>query len=356
MTRRASLLIFTAMTTIAVSSMSANDCELLAQYKVPHKTFIINEKLSCPTNIFLNAVPLIAAEAEKQLTPEAKADHQAAGRLAYKLFGDAFAKTKPDVSVKDFKIPGKEGKHEIPVRFYEGKDKGKFILFTHGGGWTRGNLETHDTLCRKLCEATGASLLAVDYRLAPENPHPAGLEDAEDAYNYLLNEHGKDAKIYISGDSGGGNIASSLTIKLIRDGKRIPDGAILFYPALDLRIPEKTTDPYATGYLLTRDSTNAYIHNYIGDDYEKANSPLVSPLLASPEELAKFPKAIIVNAECDPLTAEGKAFVEKLTAAGVSVNHKVVPRTIHIFAQYFDLFPEAHEAMNFVKESFEKLS
>lgn len=341
----------------AFSCKADKGCELPPDLKVPGKTFIINENLSCGTNIFLHALPAIGIKADEQVSPEEKRNRpQAVGRRAYELLGDAFAAKKPDVPTSDFKVKGRDGQHEIPVRLYKGKDKdkGKVIFFTHGGGWSRGNLETHDTLCRNLCEATGASVLAVDYRLAPEHPYPAGLEDAVDAYNWLLEGHGKDTKVFIAGDSGGGNIATSLTLKMIQEGGRIPDGAILLYPSLDLHIPEKTMNPYANGYMLTRDSINAYVNNYTGNNPEKANDPLVSPIRASDEDLKKFPPLILVNAECDPLAEEGKAFAQRLASLGVSVNRKVIPRTIHIFAQYFDLFPEAAEARDFIKESVEK--
>jgi len=333
---------------------SSTECELPSNLKVPGETFIINEKLSCGANIIIQAIPGIGIEADKKVSLEVKKnDPQAVGRLAYELLGDEFAKNKPEVTVSDFKINGKDGQHEIPVRLYEGKDKGKVILFTHGGGWTRGNLKTHDALCRNLCEATGASVLAVDYRLAPEHPHPAGLEDAADAYHWFIEKHGKDAKVYVAGDSGGGNIATCLTLKMIKESGRVPDGAILMYPSLDLRIPEKTTDPYAVGYMLTRASINAYVNNYTGHNPEKAKDPLVSPVMASDEDLAKFPPVILVNAECDPLAAEGKAFADRLTSLKVKVEHKVIPNVIHIFAQYFDLFPEAAEARDFIKETLE---
>ena len=337
------------------NSTSGKDCVLPSNFKVPGKTFIINEKLSCGANILIHALPAIGVEADKQISAEDKKNNpQAVGRLAYKLLGDNFAKNKPDVPVSDFKVKGKDGQHEIPVRLYEGKNKGKVILFTHGGGWTRGDLETHDALCRNLCATTGASVLAVDYRLAPENPYPAGLEDATDAYNWLIKERGTDAKVYVAGDSGGGNIATCLTLKMIKEGSRIPDGAILIYPALDLHIPEKTTNPYSVGYMLTRDSINAYVNNYTGNNPEKANDPLVSPVMASDQELAKFPPVILINAECDPLAEEGQTFADRLVSLGVSVTHKVIPNVIHIFAQYFDLFPEATESIDFIKETLEK--
>ncbi len=348
----ATLSIF-ACTSTTYAEGSSKGCELPADLKVPGETFIINEKLSCGANILIQAIHGIGVEAAKQISPEVqKNDPQAVGRKAYEILGDKFAKNKPEVPVSDFNIDGKDGSHKIPVRLYEGKDKGKVILFTHGGGWTRGNLETHDALCRHLCEATGATVLAVDYRLAPENPYPAGLEDAADAYHWFIEKHGKDAKIYVAGDSGGGNIATCLTLKMIKESGRVPDGAILIYPALDLHIPEKTTDPYAVGYMLTRASTNAYINNYTGHDPKKADDPLVSPVKASDEDLAKFPPVILVNAECDPLAAEGKAFADRLTSLKVKVEHKVIPNVIHIFAQY-DLFPEAAEARDFIKETLE---
>jgi acetyl esterase len=347
----ATLTIF-ACTNATYAEGSSKGCELPSNLNVPGKTFIINEKLSCGTNILLHAIPGIGMEAAKQISPEEqKNDPQAVGRLAYVLLGKHFAKNKPDVPVSDFKVNGKDGHHEIPVRLYEGKDKKKVILFTHGGGWTRGNLETHDTLCRNLCETTGATVLAVDYRLAPENPYPAGLEDAASAYHWFLENHGKDAKVYVAGDSGGGNIATCLTLKMIKEKGRVPDGAILMYPALDLHIPETTTNPYAVGYMLTRDSINAYVNNYTGHNPEKANDPLVSPVKASDEELAKFPPVILVNAECDPLTEEGKAFADRLTSLKVKVDHKIIPNVVHVFAQYFDLFPEATEAQKFIKEN-----
>jgi acetyl esterase len=344
---------FMALASLPSNATNCNDCNLPSNYKIPGKTFVINQKLSCPTNIFLDAMGIIAAEADKQVSAEEKKNNpQAVGRKAYELFGDHFAKEKPNVPVSNLSIDGSDGKHKIPLRIYEGKDSGKVVLFTHGGGWTRGNLETHDTLCRHLCQTTGATVVAVDYRLSPENPYPAGLDDASDAYKWLLEKYGKDKKVFISGDSGGGNIATALAVKLIKENGRIPDGAILFYPALDLHIPEKTMNPYATGYLLTRDSINAYVNNYTGNDPAKAEDPLVSPIMATDKELEKFPTLILVNAECDPLAEEGMAFAQRLKRLGVSVDHKVIPSTIHIFAQYFDLFPEATQAQEFVKESF----
>jgi acetyl esterase len=354
---RSTLSFLATLNIFACTDALSAPCEVPSHLKVPGKTFIINEKLSCGTNILLYAIPGIGIEADKQLSPEVKKnDPQAVGRLAYVLLGDAFAKNKPDVPVSNLKVNAKDGNHEIPVRLYEGKDKKKVILFTHGGGWSRGDLETHDTLCRHLSESTGATVLAVDYRLAPEHPYPAGLEDAVDAYNWLIEKHGKDAKVYVAGDSGGGNIATCLALKMIKENGRVPDGAILMYPALDLQIPEKTTNPYAEGYMLTRDHINVYVNNYTGNDPKKANDPLVSPVMASDEELKKFPPVILVNAECDPLTEEGKAFAGRLTSLGVSVKHKIIPSVTHVFAQYFDLFPEATEATNFVKESLEKMS
>lgn len=224
------------------------DCQLPNSLKAPGKTFVINKKLSCPTNIFLYALPSIYEEAVHQVSSEKKEkDPQAVGRKAYELLGDHFAKKKPDVESSDFMVDGRDGHHKIPVRLYKGTDSQKVILFTHGGGWTRGNLETHDTLCRHLCKT-------------------------------------------------------------------------------------------------------------IGNDPQKADTPLVSPIMASDETLKKFPPVILINAQCDPLTDEGKAFAKRLTDLGISVKHKVIQNTIHIFAQYFDLFPEAQEAQDFIKENWEQLT
>lgn len=332
------------------------ECNLPPQYKVQDKTFVINPALSCATNIFLHVVPSFASIAESKFTAEEmKKNPQIAGRLAYELLGNEFAKNKPNIETTDLKIPGKDSTHEVPVRLYKGTDSERFILFIHGGGWSRGNLETHDTLCRKLSEATKATVLAVDYRLSPEHPYPAGLEDAEAAYKWFVEKHVQNKKIFIAGDSGGGNITSGLVIKFIKEKKRTPDGAILFYPALDLRIPEKTANPYSNGYFLTRDSINAYVNNYTHHNQELAKDPTVSPILAIDEDLSKFPPVILVNAECDPLTEEGTAFAKRLKSLGIYVDHKVIPKTIHVFAQYFDILPEATQAIEFVRDSFENV-
>jgi acetyl esterase len=146
-----------------------------------------------------------------------------------------------------------------------------------------------------------------------------------------------------------------LIIKLIKEGKPTPNGAILIYPALDLHIPEKTTNPYSNGYFLKRDSINAYINNYTGNNPEKAKDPTVSPVMASDQDLKKFPPIVIVNAMCDPLEEEGKSFSERLTSLGVSVNRKVIPNTVHVFAQYPDIFPESSEAVEFIKDSIKNI-
>lgn len=338
---------------IAAENSTKNDCVLPEKFVQPLHTFYENKNLGCAANILLHAIPKIGEKALLETPSASKTNMNIVGRYAYEVMAQEFGSGGPEVKSIDMKVKSTHDSHLIPVRRYEGENSDKTILFVHGGGWSRGNLKTHDQLCRKLSKETGRTVIAVDYRLAPENPFPAGLEDVEDVYEWVLGQSDLSHHVIIAGDSGGGNISTALILKRIQSKKEGPKGAILIYPALDLRVPQKTENPYTNGYLLTRDSINQYVHNYLGDDYKGiAKNPLVSPLLASNENLKQFPPLIVVSAQCDPLANEGKLFVSRLTNLGINVKYKVIPSTIHIFAQFFDLFPEATDAMNFIKQEF----
>ncbi len=319
-------------------------CKMPEQFKGLMDTFIMNPNVSCGSNIFINSLPLVGLQAMKNLPFEKHADLIAIGRQAYEELGTIFAKTKIAMDVENLKIPGSHGE-DINLRLYKGNQKDKVIMYVHGGGWIQGNLETHDALCREITHRTEYSVIAVDYRLAPENPFPSGLEDVEEAYEWVLSNY-KDTKILVCGDSAGGNLSTALTIKRLQDNKKAPDGLLLLYPALDLRIPEVTNDLAADGYFLTRARINSFIKAYLGKDFkELAENVRVSPLLASDELLKSFPPTLLIAGEYDPLTAISKEFVEKAQNAGATVDFKVVEKTIHIFAQYPELFKEANEAL-----------
>ncbi len=292
----------------------------------------------------MNALPLVGKQAKEKLPLTKQTNAIAIGRQAYEELGNTFTKTKIAMEVQNLKIPGNHGK-DINLRLYKGNQKDKVILYIHGGGWRQGSLDTHDALCREISHRTEYSVIAVDYRLAPENPFPAGLEDVEDVYEWVAKEY-KDTKILVCGDSAGGNLATALAIKRLQEHKKGPDGLLLLYPALDLRIPEVTANPMANGYFLTLDRITDYVKNYLGKEYKKlAEDPTVSPLLASDDILKSLPPILLIAGEYDPLTASSKEFVEKAQNAGATVDFKIIEKTIHIFAQYPELFKEANEAL-----------
>lgn len=314
------------------------------QLKGQIDTFTRNPKISDGANIFINTLPLIGAQAKAKLPLEKQTDAIILGRQAYEDVAKTFAKTKIPLETEDLKIVSKHGK-DINLRLYKG-NKNKVILYIHGGGWRQGSLETHDALCREISKRTGCSVIAVDYRLAPENPFPAGLDDVEEAYEWILKNYGN-TKVILCGDSAGGNLAVALTIKLLQEKKQVPNGLLLLYPALDLRIPQVIDGPMDNGYFLTRERITDYVKAYLGKDFkELAKNPQVSPILTSDENLKKFPPTLLIAPEFDPLTASSKEFVEKAQNAGASIDFKVVERTIHIFAQFPELFiKEANEAL-----------
>ena len=329
-------------------------CKMPEQFKGQMDTFIMNPNVSCGANIFINALPLVGAQVMKNLPVEKHADLITLGRQAYEELGTIFVKTKIAMDIDNLKIPGSSGKN-IDLRLYKGNQRDKVIVYVHGGGWIQGSLDTHDALCREITQRTGYSVIAVDYRLAPENPFPSGLEDVEAAYEWVLSNY-KDTKILICGDSAGGNLVTALTIKRLQEHKKAPDGLLLLYPALDLRIPEVTNDLAADGYFLTRSRINSFIKAYLGKDFrELAENARVSPLLVEDDILKVFPQTLLISAEYDPLTAGSKEFVERAQKAGVSIDIKVVEKTIHIFAQYPELFEEANEALELLAKKAKEL-
>lgn len=335
--------------------MSANS-EKMCLSKLPNEfnkdlfTFYMNKELTCGANILIHSLPHIGEMAIQQVPEQDRHNLGIVGRRAYEILADYFGKGGPAISSHDFSIPS-SGAHSIPLRRYNGTNSHRTILFIHGGGWSRGNLKTHDQLCRKVVEATGYTLIAVDYRLAPENPFPAGLNDAANAYEWVLQQPDLTHDIIVMGDSGGGNISTALILQRIQKNQSLPKGAALIYPALDLRAPTVSNDPYAVGHLLTQDSINVYIHNYLGDDHRtKALNPLVSPLLADDSDLKKFPPSVIIAAQCDPLTRSITAFADRLGKVNGKNHFKVIPSTVHIFAQFFDICEEAQDSLNFIKK------
>lgn len=250
------------------------------------------------------------------------------------------------VGVTETSFPGPAG--PIAARLYvpEGAraEPWPLLIYYHGGGYIRGDLDTHDSLCRVLAAKTPCAVLSVDYRLAPEHRFPAAVDDALAVARAVAADAtrlGIDARrIAVGGDSAGGNIAAAVTLAA-RDG----DGPaicyqLLIYPVTDLTSDNESKRLFSKGYLLN--SMPFYIASYLGPDGDGTH-PLASPLLAP--DLSKLPPALVLTAGFDPLRDEGDAYAERLAAAGVPVEHVRHPDMIHGFVSLRGLLDEADEAL-----------
>jgi acetyl esterase len=254
---------------------------------------------------------------------------------------------QPVGSVRDFTIPGPGG--DVPVRHYvptTGGSPAPTLVFLHGGGFVYGDLESHDALCRFLAERAGVRVLAVDYRLAPEHPFPAAVEDAYAAYAWAAehaDEIGADVdRLVVGGDSAGGNLAA-VTALLARDSG-VPDPAyqLLVYPTVDFSRRRRSRDLYGEGFFLSNRFMDQCSEAYVPDvaDHE---DPRVSPLLAP--DLGGLPPAYVVTAGFDPLRDEGQAYADALREAGVEVTYACERGLIHSFANTLVIGRSGREAM-----------
>lgn len=253
-----------------------------------------------------------------------------------------------DLTVRNLSIPGPDGpKQSLAVRAYAPPTEGStrdgdaglpVLVYFHGGGWVRGDLDTHDGLCRLLAEAADCVVCSVDYRRAPEHPFPTPVHDAYAATEWAA-EHasvvgGDPDRIAVGGDSAGGNLAAAVTlVARERDGPAI-DHQVLLYPVTDYAFDTDSYEENAAGYLLSRASMRWYWARYLDDEMDGAN-PYASPLRAP--DLSALPSATVVTAGYDPLRDEGAAYADRLREAGVSVTHAEYPGMVHVFASFPDL-------------------
>ena len=237
----------------------------------------------------------------------------------------------------------------LRLRLYRPHTSGQalpVLLYLHGGGWTIGDLDTHDVLCRQLaCEAGGA-VVAVDYRMGPEHRFPAAVDDCVEAFRWVLAQapdlHLDPRRTAVGGDSAGGNLAAALCLVQRDAGQPLPGFQLLIYPATDMRAvaPSHTTN--GQGYMLTSDSIAWYRGNYIADAAQWTDWR-ASPLLAASH--ASLPPALVLTAGFDPLRDEGLQYANALSAAGVPTQYVCFERQIHGFITMGRVIEEAHTAV-----------
>lgn len=250
---------------------------------------------------------------------------------------DAFVSSNPPedvLKVDELNVPGPLG--GITCRLYRPHGGSlPVLLFIHGGGWVLNDLDTHDAVCRRLANQSGAAVVSVDYRRAPEFPYPAGLNDCYAVLSWLVDNGSSlslnSSRLCVMGDSSGGTYATSLAL-LARDRGLKAQIAlqVLVYPVTDA--PDLDRDSYrdrGTGYSLGTEFMQWFWSHYIDDQDLELDDPYLCPLRTP--SLVGMPPALVLTAEFDPLRDEGIAYVRKLTEAGVHVDHWHAEDQMHGF-------------------------
>jgi acetyl esterase len=240
------------------------------------------------------------------------------------------------------------GRRELAIRLYSPQN-GPFpkpvLVYYHGGGWSIGSPDTHDTFCQLLCAEADVLVVSVDYRLAPEHPFPAPLEDCIDAFHWVVENAaefaGRPDCVVVGGDSAGGNLAAVVAQQTLRRGLTTPQGQLLIYPATDLRRNTASHRECSENFCLTAEWIHWFNGNYIGP-HGDITDPRISPALA--ESFDGLAPAIVVTAGFDPLRDEGEAYAQTLESAGVPVYYEEFPGMLHGFVGMFGVSTEARQA------------
>ena len=237
---------------------------------------------------------------------------------------------RPVHSVVDRTVPGPAG--QIPVRVYTPTPGRRLpgLIHFRGGGFVLGTLNSSDRVCRHLAHLAGRVVVSVDYRLAPEHPFPAPVDDAYAATKYVLehaSEFGMDeSQIAVGGESAGGNLAAVTALKLRQRGASPLTFQLLVYPLVDFNDESPSMRDFADGHFITADLLEYFARHYLGT--QDRGQQDASPLNA---DLRGVPPAFVLTAECDPLRDQGEAYARKLAEAGVPVTHKRYDGAIHPF-------------------------
>jgi acetyl esterase/lipase len=260
-------------------------------------------------------------------------------------------RTRQEKSIRLFRLPKQIRTRVIEINgiaseWIDSPDSGfGTILYLHGGAYALGSINSHRELISRLVISTNCKALAINYRLAPEHPFPAALEDSTKAYTWLISSGIDPSRICIAGDSAGGGLAIATLLALREKGIPLPAGIFCFSPWLDLTlsgdsiIKNKNLDPILSGSILEK-----YVNYYKGN--HKENDPLISPLFA---DLRGLPPILLQSGRNEILLDDSVRFYEKARKVGVDVTLKIWDDMFHVF-QLFSFLPETQESMKQVSE------
>ena len=298
-----------------------------------------------------------------RMTPSAKtlAEAAAAGpsladlplsqaRAAVVAMAAQFGAGDEVATVEDIALSAPQG--DLALRVYRPHTMQRLpaLLWLHGGGWCTGNLDTSDALCRRLAARIGTVVAALDYRLAPENPFPAALEDVDIAARWLAdpaNGMTHEQGICIGGDSAGGNLAAAYAMN--DPAVRIA-AQLLAFPPVDSRGGYPSEVEFREGFFTTLDEFRTWIGHYLAG--HEAADPYASPLLAVG---SGSPPALVLTAECDILRDSAEEFVDQLRQQGVLVRSHRFTGMVHDFILFGDLLPESEPATDLIAREFGEL-
>jgi acetyl esterase len=252
--------------------------------------------------------------------------------------------------------------HDLPggarVRAYRPTAAGllPIVVYLHGGGWVLGNLEMQEETCRRLAASIPSVVLNVDYRLAPEHPAPAALDDCLEALAWAATsapDLGGDAsRLAVAGSSAGGNLAACAALRARDEGGPALAAQVLLLPVLDDRMDSASYRRQRGGPVLSAPQMQWYWDQYVPDVAARAH-PYVAPARAT--DLAGLPPAIVVTAECDPLCDEGEAYAARLAAAGVPTTLRRYPGQVHGFMRLFGVLSDADRAVSVLADDLRAL-
>ncbi|MEZ5872173.1 MAG: alpha/beta hydrolase [Nitratireductor sp.] len=240
-----------------------------------------------------------------------------------RMCGEFHAGRPGNVTISDGSVPGK---HEVPVRIYDKSGIGEasaVVVYFHGGGFVVGGLDSHDDVCAEICAATGYRVISVDYRLSPENDHPAAFDDSLAAFEWVASGFG--GPIVVAGDSAGGNLAAAISHAL-RGRERRPAGQVLIYPGLGGDRNAGSYVEHANAPMLTKADLDFYAGIRTGGK-EITGDPTQAPLQDT--DFSGLPPTILFPAECDPLCDDGAAYCARINAAGGRAQNHVQKGWLH---------------------------
>jgi acetyl esterase len=301
----------------------------------------MRETLDPEVRALLEAMDAAGAPPLESLSPEE------ARQAAVEGLKDVTGDPEPVARVEDLRIAGPGGAMHLRVYTPEGDGSRPAFVYFHGGGWVLCDPDTHDVVCRAIARRSGAVVVSVDYRRAPEHKFPAAVEDCHAATLWVAADAerlGIDARrIVVGGDSAGGNLAAVVSLKCRQEGGPALALQVLVYPVTNLASFDTASyRAYAEGYHLSRAQMEWFRAHYLARP-EDASHPYASPLLAP--DLRGLPPALIITAECDVLRDEGEAYARRLEQAAVPVTCTRYPGMIHPFFSMPGVLAKARAAI-----------